>query len=70
MSATVGTRGELLEDLIERYPQVPPEAVLKEDLASVDLARSIHNSIVLVDPATTYTQQTEIKTVIFILELT
>ena len=40
-------------------------AALKEDLASVDPARSIHNSIVLVDPATTYTQQTEIKTVIF-----
>src|SRR4029450_2587628 len=32
MNATVGTRTELVEGLIERYPEIPPEAVLKEDL--------------------------------------
>ena len=41
-----------------------PEAAraeLKEDPASVDSVRSIHISIVLVDPATTYTQQGEVE---------
>ncbi len=41
-----------------------PEAArtaLKEDLASVDPARSIHNTIVLVDLARTYIQQGEIE---------
>ena len=32
MSAVVATRSALLEELVARYPQVPPEAVLKEDL--------------------------------------
>ncbi len=38
MSATVGTRRELLEQLIERHPEVPPEAVLKEDLLRTGIA--------------------------------
>ena len=37
MSATV-TRTGLLEDLIDRYPAVPPEAVLKEDLLRTGIA--------------------------------
>jgi hypothetical protein len=40
-------------------------AALKEDLASVDPARSIYNPIVLVDLARTYTQQGEIETATF-----
>jgi hypothetical protein len=31
-SAAAGTRTALVEDLMARYPRVPPEAVLKEDL--------------------------------------
>jgi hypothetical protein len=38
MSATVGTRTELVEGLIERYPEIPPEAVLKEDLLRTGMA--------------------------------
>ena len=38
MSATVGTRWGLVEELIERYPEVPPEAVLKEDLLRTGIA--------------------------------
>jgi hypothetical protein len=38
VSATVGTRRELLEELIEQYPEVPPEAVLKEDLLRTGIA--------------------------------
>jgi hypothetical protein len=38
MSTTVGTRTTLVEDLIERYPEVPPEAVLKEDLLRTGIA--------------------------------
>ena len=38
MSATVGTRTELLEELVARYPQIPPEAVLKEDLLRTGMA--------------------------------
>ena len=38
MSATVGTRTGLLEELIARYPQVPAEAVLKEDLLRTGMA--------------------------------
>ena len=38
MSATVGTRTELLEELVARYPQIPPEAVLKEDLLRTGIA--------------------------------
>ena len=38
MSATVGTRAGLLEDLVARYPQIPPEAVLKEDLLRTGIA--------------------------------
>jgi len=47
------------------YSPEAARAAQKEDLSSVDPARSIHNSIVLVDPAATYTQQREIKTVTF-----
>jgi hypothetical protein len=38
VSATVGTRTELLEELVARYPQIPPEAVLKEDLLRTGMA--------------------------------
>src|SRR4029453_5210729 len=38
MNATVGTRTELVEGLIERYPEIPPEAVLKEDLLRTGMA--------------------------------
>jgi hypothetical protein len=38
VSATVGTRTGLLEDLIARYPEIPPEAVLKEDLLRTGIA--------------------------------
>src|ERR671930_194942 len=38
MSATLGIRTELLEGLIERSPDVPPEAVLKEDLLRTGIA--------------------------------
>jgi hypothetical protein len=34
----VGTRTELVERLIERYPEIPPEAVLKEDLLRTGMA--------------------------------
>jgi len=47
------------------YSPEAARAALKEDLAPVDPARSIHNPIVLVDLARTYTQQGEIETVIF-----
>ena len=43
-----------------KQPQAAQEA-LKEDLAIVDPARSIHNAIVLVDLARTYMQQGEIE---------
>ena len=38
MSATLGTRTELFEELVARYPQIPPEAVLKEDLLRTGMA--------------------------------
>src|SRR4029450_3689431 len=38
MSAAVGTRTGLVEDLIARYPEIPPEAVLKEDLLRTGIA--------------------------------
>ena len=38
MSATVGTRTQLVEELIARYPEIPPEAVLKEDLLRTGIA--------------------------------
>ena len=38
MSAVVATRSGLLEDLVARYPGVPPEAVLKEDLLRTGIA--------------------------------
>jgi hypothetical protein len=38
VSATVGTRTELVEGLIGRYPEIPPEAVLKEDLLRTGIA--------------------------------
>src|SRR5918911_1026933 len=38
MSTAVGTRTALLEELIERYPDIPPEAVLKEDLLRTGIA--------------------------------
>jgi hypothetical protein len=38
VSAVVATRSALLEELIARYPQVPPEAVLKEDLLRTGMA--------------------------------
>jgi len=34
----VGTRRELVEGLVERYPEIPPEAVLKEDLLRTGIA--------------------------------
>ena len=37
------------------------QTALKEDLAFIDPARAIHNAIVLVDLARTYTQQGEIE---------
>ena len=43
-----------------KQPQAAQEA-LKEDLAIIDPARSIHNAIVLVDLARTYIQQGEIE---------
>jgi hypothetical protein len=38
VSAVVATRSGLLEDLFARYPRVPPEAVLKEDLLRTGIA--------------------------------
>src|SRR5436305_3137681 len=38
MSATVGTRTELVEGLVARFPHVPPEAVVKEDLLRTGIA--------------------------------
>src|SRR5215510_5940847 len=38
MSATVGTRTGLVEELVERFPEIPPEAVLKEDLLRTGIA--------------------------------
>jgi len=38
VSATLGTRSELVEGLIERYPEIPPEAVVKEDLLRTGIA--------------------------------
>jgi hypothetical protein len=38
VSATVGTRTGLVEDLIARYPEIPAEAVLKEDLLRTGMA--------------------------------
>src|SRR3954468_6136131 len=38
MTATAETRSALLEDLIERFPHIPPEAVLKEDLLRTGIA--------------------------------
>src|ERR1044071_4151860 len=38
MSAAVGTRTELVEELIARYREIPPEAVLKEDLLRTGIA--------------------------------
>ena len=43
------------------YSPEAARAALKEDLAPVGPARSIHNPIVLVDLARTYTQQGEVK---------
>ena len=42
MSATLGTRTELLEELVARYPQIPPEAVLKEDLLRTGMAFDVN----------------------------
>src|SRR3954452_9409153 len=38
MTATVGTRTELLEGLMAGFPHVPPEAVIKEDLLRTGIA--------------------------------
>ena len=38
MSTTAETRSALVEDLIGRFPDVPPEAVLKEDLLRTGIA--------------------------------
>jgi hypothetical protein len=38
VSATVGTRTELLEGLMAGFPHVPPEAVIKEDLLRTGIA--------------------------------
>src|SRR3954468_4787604 len=38
MTATLGTRTELVEGLVARFPHVPPEAVLKEDLLRTGMA--------------------------------
>src|SRR4051794_9148777 len=38
MTATVGTRTELVEGLVARFPHVPPEAVVKEDLLRTGIA--------------------------------
>jgi hypothetical protein len=38
VSAAVATRSALLEELVARYPQIPPEAVLKEDLLRTGMA--------------------------------
>src|SRR4051794_4245648 len=38
MTATAETRSALLEDLIERFPHIPPEAVVKEDLLRTGIA--------------------------------
>ena len=38
MSATVESRRALVEELIERFPAIPPEAVLKEDLLRTGIA--------------------------------
>src|ERR687887_2421704 len=48
MSSAVGSRRGLVEELIERYPQVPPEAVLKEDLLRTGIAfdeRALTNNL-------------------------
>ena len=36
--AVATTHTGLVEDLIERYPDIPPEAVLKEDLLRTGIA--------------------------------
>src|SRR5690348_6587684 len=38
MTATVGTRTEFVGGLVARFPHVPPEAVLKEDLLRTGMA--------------------------------
>src|ERR1700712_4577050 len=38
MSATFATRTGLVEDLMTRFPHIPPEAVLKEDLLRTGIA--------------------------------
>ena len=38
MSTAAETRSALVEDLIGRFPEVPPEAVLKEDLLRTGIA--------------------------------
>jgi hypothetical protein len=38
VSTTAETRSALVEDLIGRFPEVPPEAVLKEDLLRTGIA--------------------------------
>jgi len=38
LDARVETRRSLVEGLIERFPEVPPEAVLKEDLLRTGIA--------------------------------
>jgi hypothetical protein len=38
VSATVGTRTGLVEELIGRYPEIPSEAVFKEDLLRTGIA--------------------------------
>src|SRR3954467_14578847 len=38
MTATVRTRTELVEGLVARFPHVPPEAVVKEDLLRTGIA--------------------------------
>jgi len=38
VTTTAETRSALVEDLIGRFPEVPPEAVLKEDLLRTGIA--------------------------------
>jgi len=38
VSTTAETRSALVDDLIDRFPEVPPEAVLKEDLLRTGIA--------------------------------
>jgi tetratricopeptide (TPR) repeat protein len=54
----LGFRGACYTRL--RQPEAAQEA-MKEDLASINPARTIHNTIVLVDLARTYIQQEEIE---------